>query len=147
MTSEITIRLQDNNPIVRPNAQVKGICQWKFSDQSKETFGSAYLLWFTEGIGTQDVGIVASQEFPITNRMGEYRFTFTMPESPLSIESSLISILWAVECVIGTDSTRAAVTNSPWEQGLTMLYEDEELDDTDIMDDDELEDEEATTQE
>jgi len=142
MTNELTIRFEQSSNVFRPKAEVRGVCQWKCSENSKADSGALYLLWYTDGVGTQDIGIVASQEFKVNSRIGESRFSFTLPESPLSISTSIISVLWAVEAVIGKDSTRVPFVNSPWGKEIVMLYEDEHAEDFSEEDEESLDDNE-----
>jgi hypothetical protein len=137
MSSEVTVRLEQNQAVFHPNAIIKGLCQWKLPEGHNHHSGSVCLLWYTEGIGTQDIGIIATEDFEIGNRIGEYRFSFTLPESPISVSSSLISILWAVECVLGNEVIRAPLVSSAWDDELVLLFEDEQTTERDTAEDEE----------
>lgn len=55
------------------------------------------LFWFTEGRGTQDVGVVARESFSAGEIKGA--FTFTLPAMPYSFSGKLVSVKWALELV------------------------------------------------
>lgn len=58
----------------------------------------ARLFWYTEGKGTQDVGVVETQPL-VPTMAGEQRVRFKLPQAPYSFSGSLISLIWAVELV------------------------------------------------
>jgi hypothetical protein len=66
----------------------------------------ARLFWFTRGKGTEDVGIVATEEVPAAGADGEHRLRFTLPEAPYSFSGRLISLVWAVELVADETAAR-----------------------------------------
>lgn len=55
------------------------------------------LFWFTEGRGTQDVGVVARKEFSAGEIKGG--FSFTLPAMPYSFSGQLVAVKWALELV------------------------------------------------
>jgi hypothetical protein len=54
----------------------------------------ARLFWYTEGKGTQDLEVVASQRLDASGR-----FRLALPAAPYSFSGKLISLIWAVEVV------------------------------------------------
>jgi hypothetical protein len=57
------------------------------------------LFWYTEGRGTQDVGLVEKARFEQPQPSERREFQFTLPDRPYSLSGKLISVRWAVEVV------------------------------------------------
>ena len=71
------------------------------------------LFWYTEGKGTQDVGVAAQERFSDPGTGGERPFSFRAPALPLSCSGRLVSIRWALELVGGDDVPRVEVVIGP----------------------------------
>lgn len=56
------------------------------------------LFWYTEGKGTQDLEVVATQTLDAAGR-----FRLKLPAAPYSFSGKLISLIWAVEVVGHSD--------------------------------------------
>lgn len=95
MTGAITARPPDGNAF-RPGDTLDVSFEWAL-ESAPETV-QARLIWFTRGIGTQDVGLVESQPATPTAR-GDQRFRFRLPPGPYSFSGRLISLVWAVELI------------------------------------------------
>lgn len=82
----IALRLDREPASYRPQEAVTGIV----------TGGAAglevRLFWYTEGKGTQDLEIVATQRLDAGGR-----FRLDLPAAPYSFSGKLISLIWAVE--------------------------------------------------
>lgn len=74
------------------------------------------LFWYTQGRGTQDVGVVAEQDLDTSLLSQEEQFEFTIPPSPYSFSGTLIALKWAVELIIdrGDEVERLELMVSPW---------------------------------
>jgi hypothetical protein len=57
------------------------------------------LFWFTEGKGTQDIGVVATERVSNPAMSGEHPFSLKAPAQPPSCSGKLVSIRWALELV------------------------------------------------
>lgn len=57
------------------------------------------LFWYTEGKGTQDVGVIARERLAAPAASGTQPFRFTAPAQPPSCSGRLVSIRWALELV------------------------------------------------
>jgi len=94
----------------RPGQELTATVAWE-----GETFErlTAYLLWYTEGIGTQDSEVVEEQRISASGRSGTVRFR--LPPSPYSFSGKLITLQWAVEALAepGEVADRAPFTLSP----------------------------------
>lgn len=111
MSKPIEIQLDTTH--FAPNSKVKGTILWQVSDKNKTL--DLRLFWFTEGRGTQDVGI--ADELAINtlgNTQGEQEFTLQLPEAPVSFLGSLICLQWALEAeaIEDHDSERVEITVS-----------------------------------
>lgn len=91
------IRLSDDRREWFPGEMLSGTVEWAF-DEPVESL-DVRLFWYTEGKGTQDVAVVESQPLLATGLEGDAPFTFRLPLEPYSVSGSLLSLVWAVECV------------------------------------------------
>lgn len=73
----------------------------------------ARLFWYTQGKGTEDVGIVEKQSVDLPGVRGERSFKFPLPSAPYSFSGRLISLRWAFELVAGDEAARWEFTMSP----------------------------------
>lgn len=78
------------------------------------------LFWFTEGRGTQDVGVAARKEFLAGEIKGD--FSFTLPAMPYSFSGQLVAVKWALELVDQHDESlvREEIIVSPTAQELIL---------------------------
>lgn len=81
----------------RPGDELRGQCSWELERPVKMI--AVRLFWHTKGKGTQDIGIVSTQQFAAPALHGARPFTFRLPEGPCSFSGTLITLLWAVEIV------------------------------------------------
>lgn len=111
--NEITLTLEGDRTAYRPGEAVSGTFSWSL-DEAPESL-SVRLLWFTQGKGTVDVGVVDERPMAAAEPFGQQGFRFRVPEGPYSFSGRLISLLWAVEAV-ATDPdavTRVNLVVSP----------------------------------
>lgn len=96
-----------------PGAVIEGAINWEVDYRPKTAM--LRLFWYTEGKGTQDIGIVQEKSLNPASRYQE-RFRFQLPEAPYSFSGQLISLKWAIELVLdkGKDSSRVEFIVSPW---------------------------------
>ena len=74
----------------------------------------ARLFWFTQGKGTQDVGVVESQSIDAAEAQGERRVRFKLPDTPYSFSGTLITLAWGVELIANdNESARWEFTLAP----------------------------------
>ena len=80
----------------RPGDTVEVSFEWSLASTPESV--EARLIWFTRGIGTQDVGLIEAQ--PATpGARGDQRFRFKLPPAPYSFSGRLVSLVWAVELI------------------------------------------------
>lgn len=95
MTGSITARPPDRNAF-RPGDTVDVSFEWLLESAPESV--EARLIWFTRGVGTQDVGLVESQP-ALSAVKGEHRARFKLPLAPYSFSGRLVSLVWAVELI------------------------------------------------
>jgi len=91
------LELSLDNNIYKPGKTLTAELSWIFEDSPRSLYLN--LFWYTEGRGTQDIGVIRSIEIEQSMRQGTRIVNFDLPEMPLSFSGSLISIVWAVEAV------------------------------------------------
>ena len=111
----IQVETRDGITSFRPGDEVSGRARWELDKRPREVV--ARLFWYTEGQGTQDVVVVQEETFPAPERQDERKFSFRLPEGPLSFSGRLISLIWAVEVVAivatGDETGRVEIVISP----------------------------------
>ena len=80
-----------------PGATLSGKASWSLDADADAV--ELRLFWFTEGRGTQDVGIVAEKRIEAPGSSGSREFRFRLPEGPYSFSGKLITLKWALELI------------------------------------------------
>jgi hypothetical protein len=89
----VTLRIDHDRDTFAPGEVLKGSLAW---DRSVgEGVSELSVLWFTEGKGDRDTGIVHFEENPIRPG-GEHRFEIELPLLPLTYYGELIKIHWVL---------------------------------------------------
>ncbi len=116
----IRIETRDGVTAFLPGETVEGTVGWHFDAPARSV--EVRLLWYTEGKGDQDVGVVAS--VPLANPgADEIRpFQIRLPAGPYSFSGRLISLVWALEAVAepGSRAERLPITVSPTRQEILL---------------------------
>src|SRR3954465_3126980 len=114
------IETRDGVTAFLPGETVEGTVGWHFDAPARSV--ELRLLWYTEGKGDQDVGVVAS--VPLANPgMDEIRpFQIRLPAGPYSFSGRLISLVWALGAWPGPGSRaeRLPITVSPTRQEILL---------------------------
>ena len=95
--SSLFIGLRDDRFVVAPGEEVAGMVSWSLEEPAEKL--ELRLFWYTEGKGSQDIGIVETADFASPGREGREEFRFILPAGPVSFSGKLISIIWALELV------------------------------------------------
>lgn len=97
----------------RPGEIVTGSAAWDLS--AAPPSAEVRLFWRTEGKGTTDTGTADAVRFDAPAARDRRDFRFTLPGSPYSFSGKLISLVWAVELVVGPKdaAARAGLVLSP----------------------------------
>jgi hypothetical protein len=109
----LTIQLEQNETAFRPGDVVAGTVSWRLEDQVREV--ELCLLWYTQGKGDDDAGLVKTVTFEQPSPSDQRRFRFTLPNGPYSFSGSLISLTWALELSTrpGDSCERKEITVGP----------------------------------
>jgi len=109
----LKIQLENDRSLFAPGEELRGVAEWELSETPKTA--DLKLIWYTMGIGTQDVAVLEELSLPFAPSHRE-EFSFSLPESPYSFTGIHITLQWAVELSVnkGKDSARADFTLSPW---------------------------------
>ena len=79
-----------------PGQRLQGEVIWHLSSGDASTL-ALKLLWYTEGVGNVDTGIVAQVPVSAAGADGRQTFAFELPQAPLSFQGGLFSLCWCVE--------------------------------------------------
>jgi len=117
---ELTLRLNQDPATLVPGQVVDGVAGWQMADPPKRAM--LRLFWYTEGRGTQDVGIAEELELPAGKASCSGTFRFTIPDAPYSFRGQLITLRWAIELVLnkGKQVERLDLVVSPWVEQVTL---------------------------
>ncbi|MHC4431313.1 MAG: hypothetical protein ACYTBS_05695 [Planctomycetota bacterium] len=109
----LTIQLEQNETAFRPGDVVAGTVSWKLEDQARDV--ELRLLWYTQGKGDEDAGLVETMTFAQPSLCDQRSFRFTLPNGPYSFSGSLISLTWALELSTrpGDNCDRKEITVGP----------------------------------
>ena len=94
---------------LEPGSELRGRVDWRAEKGFAESV-TVTLLWYTEGKGTEDVGIVDQVEVEHPSRQGGHDFSFRLPDFPWSFSGTLISLIWAVEATLEPEGAVERVT-------------------------------------
>jgi len=114
------IETRDGVTAFLPGETVEGTVGWRFNVAARSV--ELHLLWYTEGKGEQDVGVVASVPLADPGRNEVRPFQIRLPAGPFSFSGRLISLVWALEAVAepGSRAERLQITVSPTRQELLL---------------------------
>ncbi|KPK37951.1 MAG: hypothetical protein AMJ65_13520 [Phycisphaerae bacterium SG8_4] len=109
----LTIQLEQNKTALRPGDVVAGTVSWKLEEQVRQV--ELRLLWYTQGKGDEDAGLVETMTFAQPSLSDQRSFRFTLPNGPYSFSGSLISLTWTLELSTrpGDNCERKEITVSP----------------------------------
>lgn len=109
--SSLKIEIANDKQAFVPGAVLSGTARW--TDQPVGKDASLRLLWYTQGKGTEDLGVVEVFDFDGAGGTGQRAFEFTLPVGPYSFSGSLISLIWALELQVGKEWIRREFVLSP----------------------------------
>jgi hypothetical protein len=100
--SELTITLDQDSHGFTPGEVVSGRVQWAADREPTDV--ELRLFWYTSGKGTSDIGVVEAISFDRPQRSDTRMFRFTLPHEPYSFSGKLISLIWAIELIVGPNA-------------------------------------------
>jgi hypothetical protein len=119
--SPLNIDIENMNTVFNPGQTVRGQVQWQLDKEPEKTV--LRLLWYTAGIGAEDVGVVQTVEFDNPAMTDGRRFEFKLPAGPYSFSGQLISLIWTLELAAGGQCVRQDITVSPGGAGIQLYPE------------------------
>lgn len=111
---KLALQLNQDPATLVPGQVIDGTAGWQLEDPPR--LAMLRLFWYTEGRGTQDVGIAEELELPAGQAIGQGAFRFTVPDAPYSFQGQLVTLKWAIELVLnkGKHVERLDLIVSPW---------------------------------
>ena len=109
--STISIEIEGSQTVFSPGQTVRGTVRWLCLEPPKKA--GLQLLWYTEGKGDEDVGLVKKIKFDGPQASGNHRFEFQLPVGPYSFSGRLISLTWALELQVDKECARKELVVSP----------------------------------
>lgn len=112
-SSELGVFIAENRTRFLPGETLRVSALWALPEKPESV--EVRLFWYTQGKGTQDVGVVKTERIDAPDAAGERAVTFQLPQQPWSFSGKLVSLLWAVELVVepGGRVARGEFTLSP----------------------------------
>lgn len=107
------LKLELEREVYRPLETLRGTATWVLEAPAPLELR---LFWYTEGKGTQDVSVIATQSLAAGTLTGRQPFEFVLPDSPYTLHGTLLSICWGVEFLPGgrKEAEIARFILSPW---------------------------------
>jgi hypothetical protein len=99
--SALTLKPTSGGTERRPGDTLELLASWSLASAPESL--EARLFWFTQGKGTQDVGVVETQPIDVPGPQGERRIRFKLPDTPYSFSGTLITLAWGVELIAGDE--------------------------------------------
>jgi len=111
---QLNLQLTQDPSTLVPGQVIDGNVGWNMDEPPKRAM--LRLFWYTEGRGTQDVGIIDELELPSQRATCQGTFRFTIPDVPYSFQGRLVTLKWAIELVLnkGKQVERLDLIVSPW---------------------------------
>ena len=109
--STMRISTRDQRVSFRPGEEIAGVAAWQLESPPKAV--ELRLFWFTRGKGTTDVKVIQTLSFDAPKLEETRPFQLRLPGEPYSFSGKLISLIWALELVIGKTAERLEIVVSP----------------------------------
>lgn len=90
----IVIQLDREDAAYVPGEPITGVLAWDLDEDPKSI--TLRLLWQTSGKGTQDMGVVHEQTYPVQSLREEHVFSLPGVDGPYSFSGKLITLSWMV---------------------------------------------------
>lgn len=97
----IGLSLTHDRSAFAPGEDIVGTIRW--SGEQPLAWLELRLFWYTEGKGTQDIGVALTERFSDGSPRGERPFRMRAPAHPQSCSGRLVSVRWALELVSADD--------------------------------------------
>ncbi|MBD3241390.1 MAG: hypothetical protein GF331_12445 [Chitinivibrionales bacterium] len=93
------IQVQLDSDAVRPGQELTGTVSWSLQQHRGDRI-VVRVFWYTQGKGTEDLGVVDEKTIPSPATAATERFSFRVPAFPWSYAGTLMAITWAVEATV-----------------------------------------------
>lgn len=116
----LTLTLNQDPSTIVPGQIIDGTVGWQLEDAPRTAV--LRLFWYTEGRGTQDVGVVEELNLPTNLAQLSGTFRFTVPAAPYSFQGQLIALKWAIELLLNKQKLveRIELVVSPWVEQVSL---------------------------
>ena len=119
--SEIEIRTDNDVTRLAPGEILAGSVRWNLLEPPRSI--DLRLMWYTQGKGDGDVGVVDSITFDNPAQYESRRFQVQLPNGPYSFSGKLIALIWALEAVVQPRDRfeRLEIVVSPTRREIALL--------------------------
>jgi hypothetical protein len=97
----IDLLLDGGRSAFAPGEDIAITLAW--SESAAPAWLEARLFWYTEGKGTQDVGVALRERIDAPGPSGQRTWRMRAPDQPWSCSGRLVSVRWALELVSADD--------------------------------------------
>jgi hypothetical protein len=113
---QVQVWLDGNRTAYRPGELLGGNYQLVGADRSRVRRTEVSVLWYTEGKGTEDLGVHHFAESDTPDDSAG-RFATQLPLSPLSYDGVLLKIRWLVRVRVQLTTGRELLGEAPFQLG------------------------------
>jgi len=116
----LTLKLDQDPATLVPGQVVEGTAGWNLD--APPGMAMLRLFWYTEGKGTQNVGVIEDLALPANRASCLSTFRMTIPEAPYSFQGTAFTLQWAFELNVGNGHhvERLPLVVSPWVEQVTL---------------------------
>ncbi|HMP79534.1 MAG TPA: hypothetical protein PKD54_08790 [Pirellulaceae bacterium] len=110
---KLEIQSQDARTAFEPGEDIVLVAHWEL-DSTIDAL-EARLVWFTQGKGTQDIGLAWRHRWDRPPLVGHEAISVVLPEGPYTFSGSLISLSWRLELIMlpGDRGTHTQILIAP----------------------------------
>jgi hypothetical protein len=116
--NELTFDIELDRTSFAPGETVIGTVRWRCVEHPDNA--DLQLLWYTEGKGNEDVGLVEETHFDMPQSAESRPFEFALPDGPYSFSGKLISLTWALELHVDKEFIRKEIVVSPTGEEISL---------------------------
>lgn len=93
--SPLSIQIDGNKTVYCPGDILRGVIRWQYDDRPSRI--ELRLFWFTQGPGSDDLGIVDTVVQDDPSPSDARSFQFRLPAGPFSYNGQIFRVQWALE--------------------------------------------------
>jgi hypothetical protein len=117
--SALAMTLLDDRTTYAPGEELIGSVGWDMDDAPRSA--ELRLYWHTEGRGDRDSAVVQTVRFDAPQAQDQRDFRLTLPPGPYSFSGKLVSLLWALELIVGRETRQVELVLSPLGREVNLL--------------------------